>query len=362
MSPGLVRPRRAYIDWLRGIAVLCMIEWHVVDAWTSAPARASAVWPAAGWIGGWAAPLFLFLAGVAVPFAIAGHAARGKSEGRATWLVALRGWEVFGIAHLFRLQSFLFNLNAPLASLFAADILNILGLGLAITAWLTGRARRGGLAGRIAWLLVPAIVVMALTPMAASWQWPASLPSWLESYIRPNGLGLFRLFPSVAFVPLGAFIGLVLAGARDERVHLRLAIVGGASAVAGYVLGELRIAAWMPWTSVWAWPIWQFGVMTFALWASWAVMKAWTSPAADRVWSPILVLGRTSLFVYWVHVELAYGVWSLPLHGALPLAVSVLGVAGMVVLMYYAAGWWNRAAGRPWIPAELTTRQLTTNK
>ena len=72
-------------------------------------------------------------------------------------------------------------------------------------------------------------------------------------------------------------------------------------------------------------------------------------------WSPILVLGRTSLFVYWVHVELAYGVWSLPLHHKLPLVVSAIGVLGMVVAMYYAAGWWNRRTARPWIPIELQT-------
>jgi len=26
--------RLASVDWLRGLAVLCMILWHVVDAWT----------------------------------------------------------------------------------------------------------------------------------------------------------------------------------------------------------------------------------------------------------------------------------------------------------------------------------------
>jgi hypothetical protein len=350
--------RRAYIDWLRGVAVLCMIEWHVVDAWTTMPARATVFWPVAQWIGGWAAPLFLFLAGVAVPFAIAGHVAKGQDDRRAAWLVARRGWEVFAIAHLFRIQSFLFNIQAPLASLLAPDILNILGLGLAITAWLTGLARRTGLIGRTVWLLVPAIAIVALTPLAPHWQWPAHLFPWLEAYIRPNGLGLFRLFPSVAFVPIGALVGLVMAGAGDEaaerRVHQRLAIAGATIAAMGYGLGELRIAAWLPWTSVWSWPVWQSGMMTLALAAAWALMRAWTTPTADRAWAPILMLGRTSLFVYWVHVELAYGVWSLPLHHRLPLAVSAIGVVGMVVLMYYAAGWWNERTKRPWIARQLT--------
>ena len=34
-------------------------------------------------------------------------------------------------------------------------------------------------------------------------------------------------------------------------------------------------------------------------------------------WSPVEILGRASLFVYWVHVELVYGFFSRPLRRAL---------------------------------------------
>lgn len=33
------RPRRGYLDWLRGIAVLIMIQAHVIDSWTAEPYR-----------------------------------------------------------------------------------------------------------------------------------------------------------------------------------------------------------------------------------------------------------------------------------------------------------------------------------
>ena len=33
-------------------------------------------------------------------------------------------------------------------------------------------------------------------------------------------------------------------------------------------------------------------------------------------------LGRTSLFIYWIHVELVYGLISLPLHRALSLPAA----------------------------------------
>jgi uncharacterized membrane protein len=37
MTSGAVR--HAYLDWVRGVAVLIMIEAHVLDAWTHAADR-----------------------------------------------------------------------------------------------------------------------------------------------------------------------------------------------------------------------------------------------------------------------------------------------------------------------------------
>jgi uncharacterized membrane protein len=36
----------------------------------------------------------------------------------------------------------------------------------------------------------------------------------------------------------------------------------------------------------------------------------------------VVQLGRTSLFIYWIHVELVYGLISLPLHRALSLPTA----------------------------------------
>jgi len=54
------RSRLLYVDWLRGVAVLCMIVWHAVDAWIVPGDRQGPVFAAVGFFGGWAAPLFLF--------------------------------------------------------------------------------------------------------------------------------------------------------------------------------------------------------------------------------------------------------------------------------------------------------------
>src|SRR5690349_10243532 len=109
--------RRPYIDWLRGFAVLTMVEWHVLDSWSVRAGRESFAWTIIQLIGGSAAPLFLFLAGVAAPFAIQSKVRRGASVEDAAWSVQKRGWQVFGIAHLLRLVSFLLYPDATWSSL-----------------------------------------------------------------------------------------------------------------------------------------------------------------------------------------------------------------------------------------------------
>jgi uncharacterized membrane protein len=345
--------RREYIDWLRGIAVVSMIEWHVIDAWSLREGRDGAVWTLIRMIGGLAAPLFLFLAGVAVPMAIAAYERRGRSHAQAAWDVQKRGWQVFLIAHLFRVQSFLLNPNGKWWSLFKPDILNILGLGLVGTSFLTGRATSRS--RRIWFLLVPALAILALTPFSRGWWWPTLLPPRLEAYIRPVGnFGVFTLFPWVAYVPIGAFIGSLIAEAKSEQDEVRLL---KALAVAGAIFVIPGTAAsWIgPVAKAWSWVGHSIVVlntsayMMLGLAASWWLVKH----QPQRAVAPLLLLGRTSLFVYWVHVEIAYGVVSYPLHSALTLPWSIFGFVAVLGVMCLAAGWWASRPGGPWIPDRL---------
>jgi len=58
--------RRAYLDWLRGVAVLIMVEAHTIDSWTRLDDRSRSAYGWALVVGGLGAPVFLFLAGLAL--------------------------------------------------------------------------------------------------------------------------------------------------------------------------------------------------------------------------------------------------------------------------------------------------------
>ena len=341
--------RRAYIDWLRGLAVVVMMEWHVIDSWSVRDGRDSTLFEWITLIGGWAAPMFLYLAGVSVALAGTARMARGVDRQAASWVVQKRGWQVFGIAHLFRLQSYLMSPGAPWTSLFKPDILNILGLGMVGAAFCWGRA--GTRIGRLAWLAGPGLVVLLLAPASRLWHWPTLLPDRLEAYIRPVGhLGVFQLFPSAAYVFLGAAVGAIIAAPRDGssegRFHAALAALGAAILAAGAVGSVLPPLS--PTSDFWSTSLslvlMRTGAITLGLSGAWLWMRR---PTAVH-WSPMVLLGRTSLFVYWVHVELAYGILSGPIHHTLSLPAAIVAYLLMVVAMTVAASWWAR-----WTPPRL---------
>ncbi len=355
--------RRPYIDWLRGFAVLIMIEWHVVDAWTTTESRVGGVYTALALLGGFAAPLFLFLAGVAIPFAARSHQRKNRlnpdpasreSVRAASWEVQKRGWQVFLIAHLFRFHSYLWNLWGRWDSVFKPDILNILGLGLVVTAWCWGRS--SAMARRMAWLLVPAAIILLLSPAARVWWWPTLLHLRVEAYIRPNGWGQFAIFPWVAFVFAGAAIGEWIAQPRpvenEKRFHGQLALCG-AALIAGGAVAWFVPSPFYPsefWTTSVSYFLIRTGLMTMALSGAWL----WMSRRHSQRWSPVILFGQTSLFVYWLHVELAYGLFSAAWKRSLTIPEAAIAYVLFTVMMLLAARWWAwRTAAGPWIPEHL---------
>ncbi len=348
--------RLLHVDWLRGVAVLCMILWHAADSWTRQDARRGDAFQWVVLVGGVAAPLFLFLAGVAVAVAGAGRVGRGASRAAASWGLQKRGWQIFGLAHLFRLQAYLFSSGAHWSSMFKPDILNILGLSLVAASWCWGRARSR--AGVIGWLVLPAAAIVAVvSPLARVWWWPTLLPVRLEAYVRPVGtFGVFSLFPWMAFVFAGVVVGAVLAASdRSGRVHRQIALAGAVLIGAGYVGSFLPPL--LP-TGFWTTSVSLFTMRTGGMMCGLAGAFAWRAWRADARPGPLVLLGQTSLFVYWVHVELAYGGVTAPLRQRLPLWGALVGVALLTLLMWVLAGLWQRLVPRLRIPSLQSLRSF----
>ena len=343
--------RRTYIDWARGLAVLIMIEAHVLDAWTLRSERSTVWFGYLNVLGGFAAPLFLFLAGLAL--ILAAERALGRSGDRAAAGRSLmrRGLEIFALAFLFRAQAFIVSPGNPLVSLLRVDILNIMGPSMvgAALLWTLAPGARSAAALCAGFATLLAMV----TPLIRTASWLGSLPPALQWYISPTGNhSTFTLFPWSGFVFAGAAFGALLAmvDRRVEGTALgRLALVGGL--LAG---GPVRYASTLPSiyvaSSFWTTSPTYFGMRVGMLMLTLAGLFAMTPIAskAPALFGMLARFGSHSLFVYWIHVELVYGYATALVHHRLPLWVNALTYVLFVGAMYWSlalrdrvVGWWQ---------------------
>ncbi len=341
--------RRTYLDVLRGVTVLIMMEAHVIDSWTRAADRQSAAFGYSLILGGFAAPLFLFLAGVAVAMSAGSKARRSGDARAAAAAVRRRGVQIFALAFLFRFQAFILS-NGPAWTLLKVDILNVMGPAIiaAATLWFVSGSLRTRLAG---FTLATAAIVLA-TPVIRSTGALSALPDPIEGYLRPirslPDLTNFTLFPWSGFVMAGAALGVILDAARtaqqDRRANLALLTGGAVVAVTAYAASFLPPLD--PRSSFWTTSVSFFFIRTGLMTAAIGVAWLWEQrPTQGRRWSPLRLLGTSSLFVYWVHVELVYGLISKPLHGRFSVAGAWAALGFLSALMLAAVLVKDRVAG-----------------
>jgi uncharacterized membrane protein len=358
VQAGSPRGRRAYIDWARGLAVLLMIEWHSADAWTRAADRPSAAFSRALILGGFAAPLFLWLAGLGLALSAARLAPADGGRGAGVLRICRRGLEIFILGFLFRIQAFVVSPGSPAIMMFRVDILNVMGPAIVAAGlvWALG-ASRGAL---VSWYGAAAAAVALLTPIVRTAAIVDLLPMWFQWYLKPAGdLTNFTLFPWAGFVFAGAACGVILAAAGDKRAERGVQFAFAAAGLMLVALGvylSRRPSVYRQsefWTSSPTWFAIRLGVLMVAV----AMLHAIGELAAlwSLRWRSLERMGQSSLFVYWIHVELVYGYATWPLHGRLPLWGAVAAFACFSLLMYGAVvfrdrivdNWRARSQSRP---------------
>jgi len=315
-----------------------MIHAHTTDAWTRASAKSTHMFREVTVLSGFAAPLFLWLAGVALVLSAERVAVRGGSRTAAFETVCRRGLEIFILAFLFRLQAFVLSPGSYPVSIFRVDILNIMGPALVLAAivWLLC-PRTGTL---VACYAAGATLLAMATPIVRASPAVDALPTWLQWHMRPTGdYTTFTLFPWAGFVFAGGACGALIAAARDKAGERRVQIALAVSRAALVALGVYtstrpslyRVSTF--WNSSPTWFAIRTGILMLAL----ALLYALGQISVRLKGSdPLARLGRSSLFVYWIHVELVYGYTTWPIRGRLPLWGTAIAFAVFSVLMYGA--------------------------
>jgi fucose 4-O-acetylase-like acetyltransferase len=201
--------------------------------------------------------------------------------------------------------------------------------GLGKSPW-----RRGAL------LAAGAAIIALATPLVRAAGWPAPLPDALEAYIRQvDGRATFTLFPWAGFVLAGGVAGLAMVSLRDDASERRLMTWFGGAGAAAWALGYGLSFLPSPyedsefWTSSPTFFLLRCGVLLVALVATWRLTPLLAGPGA-RAGRWLARLGTSSLFVYWIHVEIVYGMVSDPLHKRFSFNETIVVYALFVVLVY----------------------------
>jgi uncharacterized membrane protein len=346
-TPASPRLRRGYLDWLRGLAVLIMIEAHLIDSWTRSPDRETTAFAWSMIVGGFGAPLFLFLAGVSVSLSASSKLRKTGDPSAASRAVMRRGLEIFGLAFVFRLQACILSWG-PWWTLLKVDILNIMGPSIIAAAalWRWFRTLRGRLIG----FAVATAAVALLTPAIRSLAIVQSLPAPIEAYFRPvQPLSNFVFPPWIAFVFAGAFCGVLVDAVRtpttESRLNRHFAIGGIALGLAGLIASFLPspYASSYFWTTSPAFFFLRVGILVALI----GLAYAWEQrPGGSTKWSPLQQLGRTSLFIYWIHVEMVYGLITRPIHKTFSLPAAWFAVFAFTLFMLVCSLLKERVASR----------------
>lgn len=319
--------RKLWLDWQRGLAVLYMIQWHTWDSWRADAAATGQVHDLLGAIGGFAAPSFLYMAGMSQLLGDAAQERKGVPVADRRSAVLRRALWLLGVAYALRVFWFVvggaFLVPGGWQGIFRVDILNVIAVSLFASALFTV-----GLSPRLQTTLAVAATaaVMLLTPVVAGWQHG---PSRILDYLYADPpRAIFHLFPWAAFCFAGSALGRLALGAPRPFTWIA---IGVAVAAAGW-LGDRLPPVYAHqdfWRTSPSWVAMRLGGVV----ATSGLLQL-VPASADRWLAWLRTMGRHSLLGYFLSIELPYGVLSGPLHKKLGTAGGLVGVVGMTALIW----------------------------
>jgi uncharacterized membrane protein len=343
--------RKSWLDWQRGLAVLFMVEVHVLDAWLAPGARHGELFHALRFLGGFAAPGFLYMAGLSQALGDAALARRGVDARERRRLAVRRALGLLAIAYGFRFAEFVaggaFLQLGGIEDVLRVDILNVIAVSMLLSAVLSiGRGSAGPLVAAGA-----AVAIVLFTPVVAAWPHP---PSRLLDYVHGSWpRANFHLFNWSAFLLAGAAVGPLAVGPRRPG---RFLLLGAGLVALGLAADRLPdvYAHQSFWRTSPAWFLIRLGIcagltgaLQLAVWPRAAAPRApqWPqaiSDAAERGLRWLSFLGRESLVAYLASTELTYGVLATPVRKALTLPTAIAGMVAMTGLTWAVCTGWAR--------------------
>jgi uncharacterized membrane protein len=308
-----------------------MIQCHTFNSLARLDLRNGGAYVISQFVGGMAAPLFLFMAGMTGGFQMESLDRREPSATRRWWTCLRHAGYILAIALTFRFTNWLFSMpHASWHELTKVDILNCMGVGLAalsVAAIFPPTAR-------VRFAVIAGILVAAVSPLLTNLNWSAT-PPLLQEYLVPGQpRGHFPFFPWVAYIAFGQATGDILKRAVAERLERLMqwsVLIGFGLILGGQYFSNVPYSLYAKssfWTDSPGLIVIRVGLMLLLL----AGAYLWTEYCSGPGWSWLQAMGKNSLMVYWIHVMIVYGAVMQPFKRTF----SIGQTAGATVLLTLA--------------------------
>ncbi|MCX7930843.1 MAG: acyltransferase [Chlorobi bacterium] len=296
--------RYRWLDYLRGLAALWMIEVHVVDVALDPHWHTSQWFPWLSLTHGFVAVAFLFCAGGALAITLERKLDAYRRFERPLWdylaklgLLLLIGYWL----HLpaFSLERTLHATPQELVRLADCDILQTIAysslIALAIALFIPRPNWYRSTYAAIS------ITIAILTPLVWEHRFDENLPLFIGALIAPQPVSKFPLFPFAAYFFAGAWIVLWLQN-RPRRVIWLVTLACLGIAAVTMVIGFSSPKQW--WHSS---PIHTLFRLSATVAALCMLMLTHETITRQRFSNILLLAGQQSLWVYVFHLLLVYG-------------------------------------------------------
>jgi uncharacterized membrane protein len=356
-TPMVQKSRLAFIDLLRGWAILVMVEVHVFNAFILPDLRSSSWFHALNFINGLVAPSFTFISGFVFLLASQKKLESFRTYGSTFWKQVGRIGMIWVIGYFLHLPFFSFHRTVTETTadswlrFYQSDVLHCIAFGL-LFLFLSRLFIRKDSTYRI-FLLLSGFTVLLTTIFIWDLDFMPWLPAPVAAYMNSRHYSLFPLFPWLAFMLFGGYFAAGYIRAREQQKEkdfiLRFALLGallfalctiGRELITGFPVGSSDVRAN---------PLFFFermGIVMLLLALCWFYAEHRKTEK-----SFVLDVSRESLMVYTAHLLVIYGqFWherSLSFYYGKTLGVleCLLTTIGLIALMIGAAfiwGWLKR--------------------
>jgi uncharacterized membrane protein len=332
--------RILYLDWVRGVAAIVMLQGHVFQSFLRNDLREGGPYLMSQFAGGMPPAVFLFLLGVTFAFLMDSQERKGIAGAGRVGAAVKRSGYLFAAAFAFRLQLWLFSIDkSSWTDLFRVDILNCMGLALLVLSVMAVFRTEE----RIRLCAILGIAIAAASPLVSTLDWSGA-PNIVRNYVVPDHT-FFGFFPWAAFVAFGMSAGSILRLLRPQDLPSAMQWFGWgglALAFGAYTISNMSLSIYSNsdfWLNSPALILIKLGAIMIFVAFAWL----WNLRTSAHDWSWVRQFGLTSLLVYWVHVELIYGRWFGAIKGQLTVGqtvfATVLTILSMLGLSLLRTNW-----------------------